>query len=241
MDEQQPGNVISPRSQDPAQHTKEVVLEIPRTQDVPPTPAPQPMQQATPSPEPVFAEQTPAPVENALPYQQNYEQHVPEPSSATVPINKDGHVSWSASEFIDHAKSLNWYLIVGIVGLVGSIGVYFLTKDIISTAAIAIVAVLFAVSAARKPQVLPYVVNETGIQIGQKHYQYADFKTFGLVHDSSAFSSIHLTPLKRFAPPVSMYFPPDEEDAIANALSIYLPYEERKADATDRLLKKLRF
>lgn len=267
MDEQQPGNVISPRSQDSAQSPQEVTLQIPREQPsvsqnttLGPVPAPQipissvEIPQVTPelTPSIVLPVQQPSP--SLLPPQQvdatEFSSFAPpvipentpvEPQTLFTPSTDDAHVSWTASEFIDHAKSLNWYLIVGIVGVIGSIGVYFWTKDIVSTAAIAVVAILFAVSAARKPRVLPYTVDEAGIQIGPKHYAFAEFKTFSLIHDSSAFSSIHLLPLKRFAPPVSMYFPPDEEDAIATALSMYLPYEERKADATDRLLKKLRF
>lgn len=151
------------------------------------------------------------------------------------------NVSWTASEFIDHAKSLNWYLVLAVCGVLSAVVVYFITKDLISTFAIAIVAIIFGVSASVRPRVLPYEITNIGVRIDGKMYQYGNYKSFALMHDGGVFSSVQLMPLKRFAPPVSMYFPPEEEQAIVTALSQYLPYEERKADATDRLLKKIRF
>lgn len=257
MDEQKPGSVVSPNSQ--TQPPQEVSLQIPRdTIVVPEVPAQIQIPAMPESPTLAQLEQslgvtrasavqasesqpvtTPTVTEEITRQEQPYVQDTYDVDSTQQ--GADSHVSWTASEFIDHAKSLNWYLLLGIVGLVGAVGVYFWTKDIISAAAIVIVALLFGVGAGRKPRVLPYEINESGIQIDTKHYSFNEFKTFSLIHDGGPFSSIQLMPLKRFAPPVSMYFAPEDEDAIATALSNYLPYEERKMDATDRLLRKLRF
>lgn len=254
MDEQKPGDIISPRSSqgDPS---AEVSVQIsrdnpPAVPDKPAQPAaePAPVETAEPAIAPVEAQPTPpseaAPLSPGLvpesaPDAQAY-QYSAAPEDMPPPVSD--HVSWTASEFIEHAKSLNWYLVLGIAGLLGSIVVYFLTKDIVSTVVIAVVALLFGVYAATsKPRVLPYEISANGIQIGPKLYMYADFKTFSLLHEGNAFSKVELMPLKRFAPSVSMYFPPEEEEKIVRTLSEYLPYEDRKPDATDRLLNKLRF
>lgn len=262
-DEQKPGDVISPQSSQ-ANSTDEVSFQVPRepAQQLPqPVPETAPSEQSLPTPEPAepvaptpeaTVEPTPqpaqaqptAPQEQAPALVEAPQQYTSAPQVAPVgPAAPSGdHVSWTASEFIHHAKSLNWYLVLGIGGLLGAIIVYFLTKDVVSTVVILVVAILFGVYAATsKPRVLPYEISAHGIQIGPKQYMYADYKTFSLVHESSAFSKIELMPLKRFAPSVSMYFPPEEEEMIVNTLSQYLPYEERKQDATDRLLNKIRF
>lgn len=261
MDEQKPGDVISPRASQ--EGSNEVSVQIPRDAPTIAQPAPP----AVPQPETVLPEPPVAndpmpsmPVSEApvLPQPQDsaveplpladipaVNPSVPQPfafnADDTPPEPNPENLSWTASEFIHHAKSLNWYLVVGIVGLVGAVIVYFWTKDIISTAVIAGVAVIFAVSATSKPRVLPYEINESGIQIGSRHYPYADFKTFSVVREGSAFSKVELMPLKRFSPPVSMHFPPEEEDTIVHTLSEFLPYEEHKPDATERLLDKIRF
>jgi hypothetical protein len=48
-------------------------------------------------------------------------------------------------------------------------------------------------------------------------------------------------PLKRFSPPISMYYDPKDELAITNALSRHLPFEPRDRDALDKLMHKIRF
>ena len=247
MNEQQPGSVISPNGDNANQ---EVSVQFDRAPAEPtsvadtPASAPQPEEQLPPQPAAVSAEPVPESPVAPAPTQPIATDASPAlrpaaQASSTAPTTPA--VSWTASEFIHHAKSLNWYLILAVTGVLGAIGVYFLTHEIISTAAIVIVAVLFGISASSKPRVLPYEIGTTGVLIGNRQYPYSNFKTFSVLHDGSAFSSIQLMPLRRFAPPVSMYFPPEDEESIVTALSAYLPYEERKVDATDRLLRRIRF
>ncbi|MGB4759498.1 MAG: hypothetical protein WBP26_05590 [Candidatus Saccharimonadales bacterium] len=257
MDEQKPGDVIVPNATEA--NNNEVLVQIPRSEEgsvepenqaVPPVETLQapPASADVVAPEisqPQVAGQPPQPVDGSVEIRPTMDlaQYpvLDNRGTAQQPSASSENLSWTASEFIHHAKSLNWYLVVGIVGLLGAITVYFLTKDIVSSAVIAIVAIIFAVSAASKPRVLPYEINAGGIQIGSKHYPYADFKTFSVVKEGGAFSKVELMPLKRFSPPVSMHIPPEEEESIVHTLSEFLPYEERKPDVTDRLLNKIRF
>jgi hypothetical protein len=48
--------------------------------------------------------------------------------------------------------------------------------------------------------------------------------------------------MKRFMPYIPMYYAPDQEDAILDTLSQYLPFEaERRQDPIDRFMHKIRF
>ena len=150
-------------------------------------------------------------------------------------------LSWEASEYIDHEKSGGWYVLLFIGAVVAAVGVYVLTRgDWFATGIVSIAAVLFGIVAARRPRTLKYEISSQGIGIGDKHYAFSEFKTFSLITDT-ALHSIQLLPLKRFMPPLSMYFPPTEEENVVQTLGNYLPYENRGHDAFDRLMGRIRF
>ena len=60
-------------------------------------------------------------------------------------------VTWTASEFIEHEKSFNWYVGLAIVAGLLTGTIFLVTKDKISSATILIAAIVFGVYAARKP------------------------------------------------------------------------------------------
>lgn len=163
-----------------------------------------------------------------------------QPSQPPRHVSPDTEVIWTASEFIARHKGVGWYSVLALGSVVAAALVYLLSKDFITVGAVVGAMVLFGVAAARKPRVLTYRMNESGLTIGQKFYPYAMFKSFSVM-DEGAFSSIMLLPLKRFMPPLSIYYEPKDEEHIVTILSHYLPVENRPADAVDRLMKHIRF
>ncbi len=149
-------------------------------------------------------------------------------------------VEWTASEFVAHDKGTQWYLALGAGSVVLAAIIYLLTKDILSTVIVLLVGLLFGIAGARKPRVLHYQVNDHGLAIGQKFYPYNEFKSFAVMEEG-AFSSIMFMPLKRFMPPISIYYAPEDEERIVQVLAVYLPMEMRTHDAIDRLTRRMRF
>ena len=168
----------------------------------------------------------------------------PEASQQTQPsqplVPSESEVTWTASEFIARHKGITWYLVLVLGAVVASALIYLLTRDFITVGAVVGAVVLFGVAAARKPRVLTYHMNESGLAIGEKFYPYTLFKSFSVMEED-AFSSIMLLPLKRFMPPLSLYYEPGDEEHIVAILAHYLPMENRPADAVDRLMKHVRF
>ncbi len=149
-------------------------------------------------------------------------------------------VSWTASEFVANHKSVGWYLLF-LLGLCLCGGlIYFITHDLISVFVIGIAGILFMVLASRKPRQLTYKIDSQGVMIGEKFYPYSLFKSFG-VGQEGVIGAIHLTPLKRFMPELSIYYPPDEEGRILDTLAEYLPHDKHEEAGVDRLLRKMRF
>lgn len=165
----------------------------------------------------------------------------PTPDPAATPQEAGiKEVSWTASEFVAHEKSLSWYGLLALATLVIAGLVYWLSRDWLSIGVLVIVAVLFGIIAGRKPRVLDYHLDRSGLTIGGKPYPYRNFKSFSVV-DEGAFSSITLVPLKRFLPPMSIYYSPEDQDAIVQVLGQHLPMTHDNGDALDRLTRRIKF
>jgi hypothetical protein len=155
-------------------------------------------------------------------------------------IDYEPEVMWTASEYIAHHKSLSWYGALGLGAFIFAGVVYLLTKDIISTGVIIIAAILFGVAAGRKPRTLDYILDMHGLSIGSKFYSYGEFKSFAVDHQG-AFSSIMFLPLKRFLPPITVFYDPKDEERIAAVLSRHLPFENHEPGVVDRITNRIRF
>ena len=128
----------------------------------------------------------------------------------------------------------------GLVAVLVAVGVYFLTRDYVSAGVVIFAAIVFGIFGSHKPRQLQYRLNHRGITIDKKHYSFNEYRSFSVIQEE-AFSSITLMPLKRFAPPLSLYFAPEDEEQIINILSATLPFEERNRDAVDALMHRIRF
>jgi hypothetical protein len=164
----------------------------------------------------------------------------PAPGPVARPLSGAEEVTWTASEFIARQKGAGWYALLVLGAVVVAVLTHLFTKDLVAVGAIVAVAVLFGVSASRKPRVLTYRMDRSGLTIGQKSYPYGIFKSFSVMEEG-AFSSITLLPLKRFMPPLSLYYEPKDEERIVSLLSRHLPLENRPADAVERLMRHVRF
>lgn len=163
-----------------------------------------------------------------------------EENNDITPPSDQAELTWTASEFIEHQKPQGWYLSLTAAALVVAAVMYVLLKDIVTTVVIVIVAVMFGIVGARKPRAITYALSRAGMRIGNKAYPYAAFKSFSVIEEG-AIDSIQLLPLKRFMPPISIYFPPEEGEKIVSLLSDYLPHEDRDHDPIDRLMKRMHF
>ncbi len=154
--------------------------------------------------------------------------------------SKDAAISWTASEYIDHARGASWYLalVAGTIVLAGA--VYLVTKDYFATAVIALMGIIVGVFSTHKPKQITYELSSSGLKAGQKVYPMSLFKSFALIREG-AFSSVNLIPIKRFMPPLSIYFDPSDEQKIVSLLGNHLPLEERGLDAIEQLSRRLRF
>lgn len=153
---------------------------------------------------------------------------------------QEDSVEWTASEFVTHEKGFGWYAILVCVAALVAAGVYLITKDAFSVTVLLIMAVIFGIAASRKPRVVTYRIDSSGLTIGNKFYPYAAHKSFAMAQEGP-FTTIVLTPLKHFAFPVGAYLAPESRDKVLEILSDHLPLERKEAGAIDHLMHRLRF
>jgi hypothetical protein len=163
-------------------------------------------------------------------------QRSPELQIAEEPVE----IRWTASEFIDHQKTSSWFLGLAGAGLVVAAVVYLLTQDIFATIIIAILAFIFGIGAARKPRILEYSIGGAGITVGERYAPYEEFRSFAVVSEG-AIESIILLPTKRWSPPLSVYFAPDDGEKIIDTLSAFVPFENHEPGLIDKFLHRIHF
>jgi len=176
----------------------------------------------------------------AAPWQFKPENEPTHQEKAASEPTSVGAVSWTASEFIAHDKAPSWYAGLAAAAFLLAVAIYFLAHDWISIVVIIIITAIFGVFAGRKPRVLNYELDQSGLHIADKFYPYADFKSFSVMEEGGI-NGIWLMPLKRFMPSITIYYAPPDEDGIMQVLGNYLPLEEREHDMVDRLMRKVRF
>ena len=160
-----------------------------------------------------------------------------EPKKAPV---DEPPVHWMASEYIHPEKNSLWYVLFVVVVL-GLIAVdVFLLRSYSFSVLVLVMAASVIVYSRRPPRSIQYTLSgKQGLYIGERLYNLADFKAFGLIRDGEH-HSIMLIPIKRFAPGVSVYFPEEVGEKIVDILGLRLPMEILKLDAIDIIVRKLR-
>ena len=161
-------------------------------------------------------------------------------SMAIAPEEPDGSITWRANEFMAHSKSPMWYVVLFSVAILIAALVWLLTKDLISTAVVILMAIVFGIFAAKKPRTLEYRVGKEGVTIGRRQLAFNSFRSFAVMRRGD-FSSIVLLPLKRFALSANICYDSQDESKIVDVISQYLPMEDGRKDILDDLMWRLRF
>lgn len=225
----QPGQTIAPGST-PAPSTPDSAP--PQASPTPPL-SPSPAPSSPPENENLQTETSEVPPAPEVPTGLEQPEEVPSNPEQT-------EITWTASEFVAHEKSASWYMGLAVAAAAIAGLIYLITRDFVSVGVVLFGAFMLGVYGARQPRQLDYSIDPSGVTIGQKYYPFSDFRTFSIIPEG-AFSSIVFMPLKRFAPPTTIYYDPKDENSIVAVLSNSLPFEEGKHDAVERLMRRIRF
>jgi hypothetical protein len=161
------------------------------------------------------------------------------PAPNRAPQQAPEGLSWEASEYVHIDKGGAWIAGLVIVTLV-FVGIAVWLAAWTFVALILVMAVAVGVFAFRPPHTVRYTLTHDGIIIGDKTFNYSDFRAFGILEDG-AFFTMTLIPIKRFAPALSVYFAEDHGEQIVDIVGDHLPMEDVKPDFIDTIVRRLRF
>ena len=147
-------------------------------------------------------------------------------------------VNWQAKEYIQREKNGGWYVGLVVVSL-GLIALSVFLQWWTFTALVVLSAVCLVIYSVRPPRELHYSLSNKGLSEGNRLYDYAEYKSFGVLKEGTNFAIV-LTPRKRFSPRVTVYFPEERGEEIVDAFGARLPMEEVKRDFLDKLVNFLR-
>lgn len=168
-----------------------------------------------------------------------YDLTEPQIPNDTKTVPSVSEVSWEASEYIQHDKDISWFIILSAIAFV-LFGVALFFKQWTFAALVIAMTAAIIVYARRPPRTLHYKLGLHNFSIEGKPYSYSDFRAFGLSQEGPL-HMVTLLPLKRFSPPVSMYFEEQDGEQIVDILAVHMPMEKLKPDFFDDLVRKLRF
>lgn len=153
-------------------------------------------------------------------------------------MDKKTDISWEAQEYISRDKTKGWYVALVVIGLVlTGLGIWLGWWSFAALIVVSVIALI--VYSVRPPRMLKYAMQAKGLKEGNKVYNFADYKAFGVLNDGGSYAIV-LTPRKRFSPRVWVYFPEVQGEKIVDAFGAKLPMETVKLDALDRLVRTLR-
>lgn len=147
-------------------------------------------------------------------------------------------VQWQAPEYLHHEKNPLWFIAFGIVVIALTAAAIFLMKSWTFALLIPVMAVALVAYSHRPPRTMDYVLSGKGLYINDTLHPFAEFKSFGVIHDDHEYSVV-LIPVRRFRPSLSVYFPEDKGEALVDLLGVRLPMQPLKLDAFDKIVRLL--
>jgi hypothetical protein len=160
-------------------------------------------------------------------------------SSESQDVRASENISWTAKEFIEHDRNAGWYLMLILGSAVLAALIYLITKDFFAVGATLVAGFIAAVHAGNKPKEQNYELSNRNIKVGERTYSYSMFKAFSIAHEG-AHTSIVLEPIKRFMPPMTLYFPPENENKITETIGSHLPLQEHQTTAVECLSRRFK-
>jgi hypothetical protein len=122
-------------------------------------------------------------------------------------------ISWEAPEYVYREKGADWFFVFGIIVVSLAIATLLLNNTLFALL-IAVAGGALAVSAARKPSLVPYSVSVRGIKVGDLFYPYANLSAYYIDEEDPDGPQLLVMSKKRFSTVIVLPLPPEYIDDI---------------------------
>lgn len=149
-------------------------------------------------------------------------------------------IEWSAKEFAHTEKGFIWYL--GLVVIFGGLMAisYLINRQYLAMVLFALIGVVVAQYANRKPEEKNYRLNQKELFVGDKNIDLDNFKAYYHSEDYGN-TVIDFVPKNKLRPVVAIPVPADRLDEIDDLLLNVLPKTNTNQELIDRIARALKF
>lgn len=134
-------------------------------------------------------------------------------------------VTWEAPEHHHVEKGNDWFFALAII-VAAMVVVAILFNDVLFALLIGLAGGALAVSAAKRPSIIPFAVTIRGVRIDDELYTYATLESYAIDEDDPRGPQLLLKAKRRFMPLMVLPIPPDYIDEIESILKEKLVEEE---------------
>jgi hypothetical protein len=171
------------------------------------------------------------PTESAKPSEQS--------PAANPALDLTEPIAWQAPEGVHTSHSVLWYIAFTLV-VIGLMALsIFLLSSWTFAILIPVMAVALLLQLTRPPRIINYAISPKGVYVGDRLYDFSEFRAFGLLNDRGQNSAV-LLPVKRFSPGLTIYFSETEGEAIVDMLGGRLPMQEIHPDSLEKFIRWLK-
>lgn len=164
-------------------------------------------------------------------------EQVPQPEQMTPP--PADAIQWQAPEYLQRSRTPLWYVGFWTVVILLMLIAAFIVRSWSFVILVPVMAAALVIYSHRPPRQLNYAVSTKGLYINDQLHPLTEFRSFGVIQEE-VMPALMLIPVKRFRPSLTVYFPPENGEAIVDFLGQRIPMEELHLDAFDRIVRKLR-
>jgi len=150
-------------------------------------------------------------------------------------------VSWLAPEFRHYEKNAGWYVTLFAIAIL-IVGFFIIIqKDIFAAITIAILAILLALFARHKPEMVEIQINQRGVHFGKLFFPYKQINHFWIVHNEYH-KTVNLETTAYLNNLIILELEGQEPERVRMFLLQYLPeHENTQPTFPQRVMHKLKF
>lgn len=137
-------------------------------------------------------------------------------------------LAWQGREFLEYNRNRKWYVLVGVVGALLTVGALVL-QQWLTAPVFALATYVVLRHADDTPRTLDYQISRLGVTVGHKFHPFSELKTFWIVYNPPA-KTITFQSTGRLKPLIKLYLEDVDPEAVRETLRPYLPETPKQSE-----------
>src|SRR4030042_296357 len=147
---------------------------------------------------------------------------------------------WDAPEFEKKEKSKSWFILPAILTIVFGI-IALIAENILFLIFVVLAFVVFYTYANKEPRVVKFKINERGLEIDKRLYEFDSLRSFWLFYDPPQEKEISFRSKKTFFPYIRIPLAEQTPNEIRKYLLRFLPEKRHRESIIDIWMRRIGF